>query len=253
VKVEQQLSSGLMVRQDVRQAVRFVMFETGVEGWDYATHGGTMLILYFAGRPFGVSCQHVRRDFHWRELVVTDQRFGRHVAGLKGVYFPSQPVGDAVGSDVMDLVVVEFSDDVGPSFFGDNAYLVDAGTVGSSRTGDMLLVSGALKDQSTILDETIAPVFALLEFEDRGAMAADPVLRVARARFANPEFSRLTGLSGSPVFDITTSRLTGLVVRGGMSDADASIRYVDFVHVAALLSAIVEGAAATYYKHVVAK
>ena len=42
MKVEQRLSSGLMVRQDVRQAVRFVMFETGVEGWDYATHGGAL-------------------------------------------------------------------------------------------------------------------------------------------------------------------------------------------------------------------
>jgi hypothetical protein len=121
VKTEQTLQSGLTIRQDFRQAVRFIMFETGVEGWDYATHGGTMLVVNFERRPFGVTCQHVRGDFHWRELVVTDQRFGSQIAGLKGIYHGSAPVGDAVGSDVLDLIVVEFADDVGSGFFGDNA------------------------------------------------------------------------------------------------------------------------------------
>jgi hypothetical protein len=250
VKVEQHLSSGLVIRQDERQAVRFIMFETGIEGWDYATHGGTMLIVNFAKRPFGVTCQHVRKDFDWRQLVVTDERFGRQVAGMKRVYLPTQPVGDAVGSDVMDLLVVEFSEDVGAAFFGDAAYKIDPGTIGSSRSGDRLAVSGALKDQSAITDDKIAPVFALLEFEDRGAAPEDPVVRMAWAQFTKPQFSRLTGLSGAPVFNFTTGRLAGVVVRGGMQDEFATLRYIDVAHLNAFLTAIVKDVHSTFYRTV---
>lgn len=251
MKIEQLLSSGMLVRQDIRQAVRFVMFETGVEGWDYATHGGTLLIINCGGRPYGVTCHHVRQDFEWSTLAITDARFGRQIAGLKGVLFASQPTGVAIDSDLLDLVIIEFADDVGPSFFGDNAYIFDSGTVSSSASGNKLAISGALKDQSEITENTIAPVFAYLEFEDRGIFGADPVLRQAIAQFSNPEFSRVTGLSGAPVFNLTRGKLSGIVVRGSMDGAFAKITYVDISHLAEMLKVIVRGKSSTAYRIVV--
>jgi hypothetical protein len=224
------------------------MFETDFEEWQYATHGGTMFIVNYAGRLFGVTCAHVRRDFPWRQLAITDVKFGRGIAGLKGVYCPSQPFGDAEGSDVLDLAVIEFADDVGPDFFRDGAYILDKGTIGSSKSGDKLLVNGALKAESKILDEIIAPVFGLLEFEDGGPGPHDLVTRLATGRFTNPEFEGLTGLSGSPVFNVTNSCLAGVMVRGSLKDGTATMRYIDVAHLEALLAAIVEGNLTTAYK-----
>jgi hypothetical protein len=36
------------------------------------------------------------------------------------------------------------------------------------------------------------------------------------AEFKDPEFASVTGISGSPVFDVTANALCGMVVRGGM-------------------------------------
>ena len=251
--VTQRLHSGLIVRQDFRRAVRFVMYETGYPGFDYATHGGTMLIANFQGKPFGITCAHVRGDFEWRQLVVTDSKFGREIAGLAAVYRASDPSGDAVDSDVLDLVVIEFSNDVGPSFFGDTAYVLDGGTIGSSSSGDQLRVNGAFKAESTILDEAIAPQFGLLEFLDAGPHSTDPVLRRAIARYRDRQFEGLTGLSGAPIFNAAQSKLAGIVARGSMTGDDAILHYIDIAHVHVLLASITSGSLAAQYRVVVPK
>jgi hypothetical protein len=46
----------------------------------------------------------------------------------------------------------------------------------------------------------------------------DEILREAYAEFADPEFTEVTGLSGSPTFDATLNRLAGMVVRGALAD-----------------------------------
>jgi len=38
----QELSTGVIVHQDFRNGVRFVMFSTGFDDREYATHGGTL-------------------------------------------------------------------------------------------------------------------------------------------------------------------------------------------------------------------
>ena len=53
-KIEQRLSTGITVRQDFKDSVRFVFFWTGFEGWEYATHGGTAFVVNFRGRPFAL-------------------------------------------------------------------------------------------------------------------------------------------------------------------------------------------------------
>jgi hypothetical protein len=160
----QVLASSIIIRQDFRDAVRAVFFQTGVEGCEYATHGGTLFVVSYNGKVYGVTCRHVLQDFEWCQLVVTDQRFGTRAAGLKFVCYPSSPCDSAVGTDIEDLAVIEFADGFGPEFFVDKAYVIDAQTVRTSSIGDDLLVAGVLKAATEIERASINPQFCLLGF-----------------------------------------------------------------------------------------
>jgi hypothetical protein len=69
----------------------------------------------------------------------------------------------------------------------------------------------------------------------------------------HPEFHSLTGLSGAPVFDVSTKRLCGVVNRGGMQDDEAILHYIDIVDVLAALRAVSDGALYTRYNKTVAR
>ena len=241
------------MRQDFRDSVRFVMFETGFEGWEYATHGGTLFVASLNGKPFGITCRHVLGDFDWRQLAITEAKFGQHFAGLKGIFYPSSPQGAAIGSDVLDIAVVQFADDVGPDFFTDPPYIIDDNTCCTSSDGDAPLVNGALKEESDLTGPAIAPVFALLELEDRGTASFDQSLREAGTQFKQPEFNSIIGLSGSPVFNVTRTALCGVVVRGGLSGDQCTMWYVDIFDIRKLLIAIIESRSDTEYKKVVTR
>jgi hypothetical protein len=247
MKITQQLSTGITVRQNFKDCVRFVMFETGVEGWEYATHGGTVFIVNLQGKLFGLTCRHVFGDFNWRQIRITEAKFGRQFARLKSLVYPTQPRGEAIGTDILDVAVIEFADDVGADFFADSPYLVDANTVGTSNEGDVLFVNGALKEMSDLSEPAIAPVFCLLEFHDYGATSADPSLREAYAEFAEPRFRTITGMSGSPVYNATRKQLCGMVVRGVLTGAACKLWYIDIFDVVQFLSAIVESRSETDY------
>jgi hypothetical protein len=224
------------------------MFETGFDGWEYATHGGSLFIVNFRGHCYGVICNHVFRDFQRNQLIVTDVKFGSQVAGLRSFYSPSQPTTPAAeGSDLLDIVIVRFSDDVGPGFFQGTAYILEEQTAAMARQSDRLLVHGALKKMSVISESEIRPVFTVLEMSDDGPSEIDPVLRRASGKFASLEFDSLTGLSGGPVFDVTREKLAGVVVRGGLARGVASILYIDIVDVMEVLKAIENGSLQARY------
>jgi hypothetical protein len=124
MRVTQTLASGTIIRQDFRTSARFVFFDTGNEDWQYATHGGTMFVVVYKGTPYGLTCRHVLKDFSWHQLVVTDQRQGRAVAGLGSIAYPSQPKDEAIDTDLLDVVVIQFSADVGVGFFKDAPYVI---------------------------------------------------------------------------------------------------------------------------------
>jgi uncharacterized protein (UPF0303 family) len=75
-RVAQTLTSGTFIRQDFATAARMVLFDTGLDEWQYATHGGTLFVVMHSGKPYGITCRHVLQDFDWRQLVVTDKRNG---------------------------------------------------------------------------------------------------------------------------------------------------------------------------------
>ena len=223
------------------------MFETEVDDWRYATDGGTAFIINFRNQVFGITAKHALGTFNWRQLALTNEKFGDQVAGLSAIHYPSEPTEAAEGSDVLDIVAIKFSDDVDAAFFRDSAYILESRTMCGSESGDVLLVNGALKDQSSIADETISARFALLEFSDHGPSCADPVLREAIAKFDTQSFSRLTGLSGSPVFNRTKRCLCGMAVRGVLHKDVAIMRYIEITDVVEILTAIVEGTLRTQY------
>jgi len=253
LKLTQRLASGLTIRQDFQNSVRFVMFESIVENETfYATHGGTAFVIGFKGRPFAITCNHIPKDFRWQDICLTDTKFGKEIIGLKSVSFPSKPEDAAVDSDILDVAIIQFSDDASLSNFRDSAYTWDDNTIATSRVGDKLNVYGALKDLSTIENHTIKPVFGLLEFDDAGPYEKDLVLRNGISQFSDVEFENLTGISGSPVFNKTLGKLCGMVLRGNLVDGKASIKYIDIKDIAQVLNGICDGSfEAKYTKEII--
>jgi hypothetical protein len=150
MRVQQRLASGITIRQDFRTSVRFPIFETGYEEWPYATEGGTLFLVTFRGRVFGLTCRHVLGSFDWQQLRVTEAKYGRMFAPIRGLVYPSAPTGAAIDTDILDIAVVEFAPEIGPNFFPDPPYILDSNTCGSAGDGDVLYAHGALKDKSDL-------------------------------------------------------------------------------------------------------
>jgi hypothetical protein len=75
----------VIIRQDFTTAARFVFFDTGLEEYRYATHGGTLFVVTYQGKPYGLTASHVFQDFSDGQLVVTDRRHGSEIAGVAAV------------------------------------------------------------------------------------------------------------------------------------------------------------------------
>src|SRR5258708_10626837 len=71
------LSSGLIIRQDFAEAVRPVFLQTAYEEFLYATHGGTLFLVVYRGRVYGVTCAHVFGDFPHGKLFVTQKKLAQ--------------------------------------------------------------------------------------------------------------------------------------------------------------------------------
>jgi hypothetical protein len=253
MRVQQRLASQTIITQDFRTSVRFPIFETGYEEWPYATNGGTLFLVMFHGRVFGLTCRHVLDGFDWRQLRVTEAKFGRMFAPIRALVYPSGPRGEAVDTDLLDITLVEFAPEIGPSFFPDPPYVLDAGTCGTASNGDVLYVNGALKEKSDLSAMPISPVFCRLEFVDRGAPSTDPTLRQAYAEFAAPEFTEITGLSGSPVFDATSNKLAGMAVRGALAGKTCTLWYIDMFDILTFITAVADGQQETDYTKTVVR
>lgn len=223
------------------RSTRMVLFETIYEEWKYASHGGTVFVVALAGKPYGITNRHVVGDFAWDDLCVPNRRTDADAfAAPKAICYPSDLKKGAEGTDLGDIAVIEFRDDVELGFFGEDFFPLEASIV-PAHTGDDLIVYGALKEKSTIADRKIMPTFASLGFQDDGPHSHDPFLRNCSAYWASPEFTSISGLSGSPVFNETRNGLTGLMIRGGLSGNNATGLYLDFEDVFRVLQNVHEG------------
>lgn len=253
MKAQQRLASGTIITQDFRTSVRFPIFETGYEEWPYATNGGTLFLVAFRGRVFGLACRHVLRGFDWRQLRVTEAKFGKMFAPIRSLVYPSAPKGEAVDTDLLDIALIEFAPEVSPTFFPDPPFVFDTCTCGTASNDDVLYVNGALKEKSDLTGMPISPVFCLLEFVDRGAASSDPILRQAYAEFSDFEFTEITGLSGSPVFDANSKKLVGVAVRGALAGKTCTLWYIDMFDILTFVTAVAGGREAIDYTKVVTR
>jgi hypothetical protein len=193
-------------------------------------------------------------DFEWKQLVLTDIKFGKMIAGIRSVHYPSAPTEYAIGSDVLDLAIIEFDPELRAEFFKGTAYLIDLRTAGTATVGHDLVVNGLFKDSTTIDElKKISPTFGLIEFTERGPSGFDMALRKAEGAYVNPPWRSLTGFSGAPVFDITAKRLCGMVVRATMPARDrAIVHYIDIVDIMEALKAVADGTFQAKYKKIIA-
>jgi hypothetical protein len=242
-----------MLPQDFADAVRPVFFQTEFHEFLYATHGGTLFLVVFRGRVYGVTCAHVfgnsRDNFPPGQLFVTQEKQARkgskpgHVTGLA---LASSPKDGAVGTDVTDLCIIEFSEDTTPDFFS-SPFIINEQTVTTSHRGHMLSVAGVLKDKTSIVPPDINIGYCRLEFHDAGPSKFDPFLRRAEALFDNPIITAVTGISGSPVYDRSANALCGMVIRGSMTDSYCTIHYLDIFDIVRFLEGVSEHKASAYY------
>ena len=243
--------------QDFRESVRFALFHTGLEEWLYATEGGTLFLVNYGGKIYGVTCKHVLGSFLPEQLAITDIKFaqkGAKLASVKGVYFPTAPSQEAVGTDITDLCIIDFQDEIDAAFFKGTPYTVDITTSRTTNEGHRLIVSGTLKEKSDLTAPNIEAGFCLLEFTDAGVTPFDPLLRIGKAKYETDKlnFKSVTGISGAPVYNDTVKALCGMIVRGTLhQDGSCIVYYLDFYDIGqALDAAHTEKSHVTYSKGV---
>src|SRR5271168_2058598 len=96
-----------IMRQDIKTAVRPVLYQTDWEEWPYS-HGGTLFVVNFEGRCYGLTCRHVIGDEGANHLFVAHCHIpakGMRPAAIKMV---STIKGRE--SDLQDIAVICFSD-----------------------------------------------------------------------------------------------------------------------------------------------
>jgi hypothetical protein len=193
MKRTQTLSSGLTIQQDFSDTVRAVFFQTDIEDFSYATNGGTLFLVSFLGRAYGLTCKHVIGDFEPGSLFVSQEKVpaqGSKPAPVAGLALPIASTGEAVGTDVGEICVIQFAAHITPDFFTPLPYILDANTVCTSDIGHELHVVGFLKDKSGIIPQDITMGYCELVLRDTG-ISTDPFLRQARGLFFHPPSTAL--------------------------------------------------------------
>ena len=232
---------------DIRVAVRQVLFQNYMDNWPYS-HGGTLFVVSFAGQCYGLTCWHVVKHRPIDDLLVMPTL--NPAIGTSPV--PVKTVGriNAPDSDLKDIAVIAFAPEVTMDVFGGTAYILDSQSIGTSETAHRLKVYGYLSEKSHIDFEakSIIGGFCDLQFTEIGDTSSDPFLRKAVATYPNHDFSSFDGISGSPVFDETAGRLCGMVARGGLSDdGAATIMYLDISDIMKFVQAFHAGQATINY------
>ena len=144
---------------------------------------------------------------------------------------------------------MEFAKEIGPDFFGGSPYILDCNTVTTSKIGNSLIIHGVLKEPTDLSSRPAAIGFCALEFTDAGAVPSHQLFRKAVSKFSNTLFNELSGISGSPVFDLTKGSLCGMVMRGGMNSShECTIRYADVFDLMKFLDGVLSGGAVVDYK-----
>jgi hypothetical protein len=236
-------------RQDVARSARPVLFYTGIDDFQYATHGGTAFVVIYNGRPYAITCRHVFKDFDEGQLTIYGAQFpikGHKSAKIKTICYASLPIGFAADSEVTDFCVIEFDDGVSSDFFDGCGYPLDKRTICLSAPLDRLMVFGAVKENTSIDPPNINVGFGRLEAHDKGP-SADPFMRYGTAYYINPGFSDPTGLSGSPTFNLTRNGLCGMVTRATLQKRRFNFMYAEAADLLRFVAGVSERSPNIFY------
>jgi hypothetical protein len=191
------------------------------------------------GTSFAITCRHVLNGFNIDDLVITDARFGRK-GGVRGVYYPRSHNGDVEDSDQDDICVIAFHRHDGDFF--DCAYDLDRLPAATSEPADRLIVTGFLKQKSSISPPLIFAGLCFLQFTDAGVATFDYALRRGLATYSNPDFDNISGMSGAPVYNLNSRAMCGMVARGGLQIGGAcTICFIDIFDITQFLDAVSGG------------
>ncbi len=205
----------------IKRAVRPLLFRTSEPDYPSATNGGTATIIQTDnGRVFALYCQHSAKSFQWQDLLVSNRRSGGSAANLQRALHVGGPIDHAVGSDLLDIAVVELAQD--PAWFTDAPFLLSQKTVSDCRPHDKLVVFGFPTELLNLaLDRPKATVMNM-KLWAHPRESQDIVLRHAScvAPGIGTHLNTLSGFSGSPVARESDGRFCGIVVRGGVLPND---------------------------------
>jgi hypothetical protein len=232
------LNSGLYVAQDIRDAVRFPIFQHddadgGASLW---SNGGNVFLVAYDGRPYGITCNHVIPGQHDR-LIISHRRHGNNPAGIEAIHTLKERDGHKPDSDAGDIAVIAFHTEYDLNFFDYTPFILESSTLAAAEPGDELFAFGALWNDTVINGTSIEVLYTEIGLEDDTKRAStDSALRRA---FNNdfPAHRAVTGLSGAPVFNVSRNGLSGIVCRGSAKDSRAIVHYIDVQDIVRLVHA----------------
>jgi hypothetical protein len=234
--------------QDIRLAVRPILYDTGYNNVPYS-FSGTMFVVAYLERCFGVTCRHVLGKDGIHHLIVfeaADPVKGMTPLLIRGLHRIDSPdLGE-----LNDIAVIEFDPSVTVPRFRSEIYDLRLSSALRSDPAHRLRICGYLNEKGRIDydGKVIQAGLCDITCTNLGPLSADPHINQAIATYRNLDFSSFDGISGSPVFNLNMGVLTGMVVRAGLKeDGTASIWYIEIYHIFKILEAVYRGSTNASY------
>ena len=251
MRTEQKLASGLVIRQDIAEAVRLPLFPADTPEVPVWTHGGAVVLVSYQGKVYGLTCKHIVGNDHalWTSLLVPASKRGGIAVLVQACRTARAAWGHVASTDIEDLAVLRFDQVVNADWFEGKTYVIDPNTICRSNVGDDLVVHGTLKDRTSTILGNAETTYCHIGFSDRGNQLTDHSLRTCTAEPHSLDgLASLNGVSGGAVFNITQNALCGIATRAGLAGLRATLHYVDIHHALKLLQAVHSGTFSVSYK-----
>lgn len=232
----------------IRAIIRPLFFSDNTDYYGqilpYRTDGGTIFIVKHRKRFFGITAKHAifpggnYKQYQTNNLMVFEDyeiKRGSRPASVNFVAF-----GTGSEYEAEDIAVVSFTEE--QLFEVGTYYDLDVFGFCQSVTADRVQICGFSKDLLNI-DYSAEAIYAhvvQLEMTNIGNRSHDATISEACGTFPDYPTSTTLGLSGSPVFNLNSGSLCGMVLRGGKHKNVINVYYSDFRHIWQVVYSIAE-------------
>tara|TARA_B100000686_G_C16781764_1_gene972392 strand:- start:1335 stop:2075 length:741 start_codon:yes stop_codon:yes gene_type:complete len=226
----------MAIIDNLTNSVRHLCIETDVDGYEYFTYGGTITLVKYKDKTYGLTCGHVvnaDKSVSYDQLCILNTRDGIHIAGIENVVLPKNLADEAVDSDLADICILEFSSECTGDFFSHTPHELSDIDIIADQIGDQMYAVGAIKQDCGVDYETntINSQYVCLPIHAQGKHSVDPILYKSIGKIPNDwNISELTGMSGGAIYNANQNHaLTGIIARAGVKEKDATIFYISIV------------------------